>query len=132
MPPVAAANKTHLSLPHMGKSSLLLADLYADVQFSVDSLGWRSYRRTARSAQPRDSRERPLTDEAGSLYTMFKVVTLGTPSTYIYSLSYAGAMLSWGIVIYKAFGIPQVCLPLSECAGLMRLSAEHGLPSKVH
>lgn len=48
---------------------------------------------------------------------MFKVVTFGTPSPYIYSLSYAGAMLSWGIVIYKAFGVPQVRLNSAHIRG---------------
>jgi len=43
-----------------------------------------------------------------TIYTLFKLVTFSTPSIYVYSIAYAGAVISWGIVVYKTLGIPML------------------------
>ncbi|KAK4052198.1 Transmembrane nucleoporin [Microbotryomycetes sp. JL201] len=44
---------------------------------------------------------------AGTIYTLLGIVTL-SPRAKSYYLSYAGALVSWGIVVYKSLGIPQL------------------------
>jgi hypothetical protein len=43
-----------------------------------------------------------------TLYTLFRLATFSAPSRAVYSIAYAGALISWGVVVFKTQGIPSL------------------------